>query len=226
MPTLNKYSDKSGYYIRARPSGTNAPITYQIESEGYSVIESYGLSDGEQISWSVIQSLRSLGLVYTDQSGVLGADEFEPDASQLDETKLDDAAARRLAEVIAENLDIDPEELGEILSILDIEPATFDFDQGDSQANIEFPTAKDPSSTPGFPVHDNIDVLDGETLFKSDDWWKAVIIAVGYKSPDVLVYLWRKDGQSWKRKQKYKVSSEDWEEEKQAIERLVSQTNG
>lgn len=225
MPTLNKYTNEPGYYVRARPSSTGAPITYQIESEGYSIIESYGLSDGEQISWSIIQSLRSLGLIYTDQSGVLDSDEFEPDPSQLKETALDDAAARRLAEVIAENLDIGVDQLRTILDILNIDPTTFDLGDQTSGSNSGFPTPRGHSPVPEFPVHDNIEVIDGETMFKTDDWWKAAVLATGYNSPDVLVYLWRKDGGSWKRKQKYKVAPDDWEAEKQTIDRLVSQVD-
>jgi hypothetical protein len=225
VPSLNKYANEPGYYIRALPSSVDAPITYQIESEGYSIIESYGLKDGEQISWSIIQSLKSLGLLYTDQSGVVGADEFEPDTSQLEETALDDDAARRLAEVIAENIDIDGEELLVILDILDIDSSTFDLPDTESSDTGGFPTPPGHSSTPEFPVHDNIDVLDGETIFKTDDWWKGVILAAGYNSSEILVYLWHKDGNSWKRKQKYKVKPEDWPDERDTIDRLVSRAD-
>lgn len=222
MPTLNQYTGRPGYYIRARPSSVEAPITYQIESEGYAVIDSFGLNHGDQIAWSIIQSLKSLGLLYTNESGVIGADEFKPDASQLEETALSDAEARRLATVIAENLDISNKKLRIILKILNIDPSTFDFPESSQDSNIGFPTPKGYSPTPNFPVHDNIDVLDGETIYKTDDWWKGVIVAAGYNGPDVLVYLWRRDGNSWKRKQKYRVAIKDWPEERSIINKVVS----
>jgi hypothetical protein len=225
VPTLNEYTNEPGYYIRARPSSVGSPITYQIEPEAYSIIDAYGVVDGEQISWSVIQSLRSLGLVYTDQSGVLGSDEFEPDAEQLEETALDEAAARRLAEVIRTNLDIDAETFRTILDILNLDPSTFEFEETSSGFDIDFPTPKDYTSVPDFPVHDNIEVIDGKTIFKTNDWWKGAILASGYNSPDVLVYLWQKNGQSWKRKQKYKVAPDDWADEREIIDELVAQSS-
>ena len=225
MPTLNKYASKSGYYIRARPSSVDSPITYQIESEGYSIIESYGLTDGEQVSWSIIKSLKSLGLLYTDESGVIGADEFEPDPSQLEETALDDDAARQLVKVIAANIDIDPESLKVILEILDIDASPSDFVDTNSGTSVGMPTPAGWSPTPDFPVHDSINVLDGETIFKSDDWWKGAILAAGYDGPDILVYLWHKDNHSWKRKQKYKVDSDDWPEERDTVDRLVERAD-
>lgn len=224
VPTLNSYADQPGYYIRARPSSVDAPITYQIESEGYSIIDSYGVLDGEQISWSIIQSLKSLGLLYTDESGVIGADEFEPDASQLEETALGDEDARQLAVVIAKNLDIDEEALRAILDILNIDPSTFNFPETISQSGSESPTLGGHSSTPDFPVHDNIDVLDGETIYKTSDWWKAAVLAAGYSDSEVLVYLWRKDSNLWKRKQKYKITPDDWAKERSIINGLIAKT--
>ena len=126
MPTIQEYTNDPGYFIRARPSNVESPITYQIESEGYAIIDSYGLSHKDQISWSVVQSLKSLGLLYTNKSGVIGSDEFEPDPDQLKETELGEEAALRLAKVISKNIDISPGELREILSILNIDPSLID----------------------------------------------------------------------------------------------------
>ena len=220
VPTLNEYADKPGYYIRARPSSVASPITYQIRSEGYAVIDSYRVSDGDQISWSVIKSLKSLGLLYTDETGVIGTDEFDPDPSQLEETTLDEDAARQLAEVIAETLDIDEKEMRVILGILNIDPSTFDLPG--SSTTSGFPTPPGHSTTPDFPVDDSINVIDGETIYKTDDWWKAAVLTSGYNQQEVMVYLWLNDGQSWKRKQKYKVKADDWTDERATIDRLLS----
>lgn len=223
MPTLNEYADDPGYFIRARPSSVKSPITYQIEPEGYCIIDSYGLSDQDQISWSFIQSLRSLGLLYTDQSGVIGSDEFEPDPKQLKKTKLGKQAAYRLAEVIYENLDINSEELKEILHILGIDPKKFKRSDDKNKNSSNSLTGKTTSTMAEFPVHDSIDVLSGETIYKTNDWWKAAILSNGYQGPEISVYLWQKNGTSWKRKQKYKVKSEkDWNKEKEIIDGLIS----
>jgi hypothetical protein len=224
VPTLNEYTSDPGYFVRARPSSVESPITYQIESDGYCVIDSYGLSDGDQISWSIIQSLKSLGLLYTNESGVLETDEFEPDPDQLKETALDDQEARRLAEIIYNNIEIGEDQLKDILSILDVDPQSIDYIEDKTVSGIDFPTPSDNSTMPQFPVHDQVDVLSGETIYKTNDWWKAAILSDGYQSTEILIYLWRKDGNSWKRSQKYKAKSEeDWENEKQTIDKLLSQ---
>lgn len=226
MPTLNEYTDEPGYFVRARPSSVEAPITYQIESDGYCIIDSYGLSDGNQISWSIIQSLKSLGLLYTNESGVLGTDEFEPDPDQLKETALDDQAAHRLAKVICNNIDINADQLENILYILEIDPQSFDYIDDKSVDETGSQTPPHTTTVPEFPVHDQIDVLSGETIYKTDDWWKAAILSDGYQNTEILVYLWRNDGNSWKRKQKYKVKSEDeWKKEKQIIDKLFSHSS-
>lgn len=223
MPTINEYSEEPGYYIRARPSNIESPITYQVEPEGYKIIESYGLSHGDQISWSIIQSLKSLGLLFTNESGIIGSDEFDPDPEQLKETELDDSAAFELAEIIQQNINISPEELSELLSILGIDPQSFKY-EGETDEKETTPSATlEKSNMPTFPVHEEISVLDGKTIFKTDEWWKAAIIAEGYHDPDILIYLWRNDGGSWKRKQKYKAKSPDkWENEKKIVDALVS----
>jgi hypothetical protein len=226
MPTIQEYTNDPGYFIRARPSSVESPITYQIEPEGYAIIDSYGLSHEDQISWSVIQSLKSLGLLYTNKSGVIGSDDFEPDPDQLKETELDEKAALRLAKVISENIDISSEKLREILSILNIDPSLIDDNNSILTTRRDFPTPQSNLNMPNFPVHDEIDVLNGETIYKTNDWWKAAILSDGYQGTEILIYLWHKDGSSWKRSQKYKVKSQDeWEKEKEIVDRLISGSN-
>lgn len=75
---------------------------------------------------------------------------------------------------------------------------------------------------PGFPVHDELEVQDGETIFKSDDWWKAVVFYEGYRGPEIAVYLWQRRDESWRRQQKYVIrSQDDWEQDKAVIEEFV-----
>lgn len=75
-----------------------------------------------------------------------------------------------------------------------------------------------------FPVHESIDVQDGETIFKSDDWWKAVVLYEGYRGMEISIYLWQNQDSDWRRQQKYVVrSKDDWEEDKEVIEEFVTE---
>lgn len=76
-----------------------------------------------------------------------------------------------------------------------------------------------------YPVDDTLDVVDGTTLFKDDDWWKAAVVFEGYYDDEELsLYLWRNEDGEWKRKQKYNVKSQDdWEDEKEVMDELVDE---
>lgn len=74
-----------------------------------------------------------------------------------------------------------------------------------------------------FPVHEDLDVQDGETVFKSDDWWKAVVLYEGYRGPEIGVYLWQHRNGDWRRQQKYVIrSQDDWAQDKAIIEEFVT----
>lgn len=75
-----------------------------------------------------------------------------------------------------------------------------------------------------FPVHEDLDVQDGETVFKSEDWWKAVVLYEGYRGPEIGVYLWQQQDGDWRRQQKYVIrSQDDWEQDKEIIDRYVEE---
>lgn len=76
-----------------------------------------------------------------------------------------------------------------------------------------------------YPVNEQIEVLSGETIYKNDGWWKAVIASESFGSEAVNVYLWKEnDDGDWLRKQKYKVSSEqEWEKTDSIINELVDE---
>jgi hypothetical protein len=75
-----------------------------------------------------------------------------------------------------------------------------------------------------FPVHEDLDVQKGETIFKSDDWWKAVILYDGYRGPEISVYLWQHRDGDCRRQQKYVIrSQDDWEQDKTVIEDFVAE---
>ena len=50
-----------------------------------------------------------------------------------------------------------------------------------------------------FPVHEELEVLDGKIIFKSSDWLKAVVLYKGFSGREIGIYLWKQTGDSWKR---------------------------
>lgn len=128
MPTINEYADKSGYYIRARPSDAGN-ITYQIKEGGYPVIDERDLTDGDEITWQTIQSLKAADFIYTEESGTLGTDDFAPDPSQLENTELSETEARDLFRRYKDDYELSRVTLKQIRSALglptfkeDVEP--------------------------------------------------------------------------------------------------------
>lgn len=92
--------------------------------------------------------------------------------------------------------------------------------------------ASDVGSSEGYPVSDALRVLDGETIYRTDDWWKA-FVSYQYEdrqdsdSIDRAVYLWHNDDGKWKRKQKYLVRSRDtWITDREYIEEFLSADSG
>ena len=73
-----------------------------------------------------------------------------------------------------------------------------------------------------FPVHESIEVLEGITIYKRKVWWNAVLYQRSYVGkPQVAVYLWRKRGDEWKRKNKFIVDKETWKQTKEAVDKLL-----
>lgn len=74
-------------------------------------------------------------------------------------------------------------------------------------------------SSQNFPVHDSLDVLDGATVYKTDEWWKAVVVYERY-GRRLGIYLWHRDSDKdrWVRKQKYVIRKpEDWGVDKELV---------
>ncbi|WP_302079988.1 hypothetical protein [Salinibaculum rarum] len=88
------------------------------------------------------------------------------------------------------------------------------------------------SDTGRYPVSDALRVVDGETIYRTDDWWKA-LVSYQYEdrqdsdSVNRAVYLWHNDDGEWKRKQKYLVRSRDtWITDREYIEEFLSTDSG
>lgn len=82
----------------------------------------------------------------------------------------------------------------------------------------------DPSSvTPEdtLPVSDYYEVAAGETVFRSDNWWKAIVKITkkgSYETEEVMIYLWQETDGDWRRRQKYTIKSEErWQEEAEVV---------
>jgi hypothetical protein len=126
MPIFNEYQNDPGYYIRAWTPNTGN-INYKIREEGYPIVEDYDLSHSDEISWDTIRSLKTMGLIYTEASGTIANDEFEPDPEQVDETTLSTEEAEELLEVILEHRDLTSDEIDKIFSILGIDSTSNEF---------------------------------------------------------------------------------------------------
>lgn len=78
-----------------------------------------------------------------------------------------------------------------------------------------------------FPVSDYYRVARGETVFQTDDWWKAIVTINqkgSYETQEVIVYLWQQVDGDWRRRQKYAIKDvDDWQEDKAAVDALLDE---
>lgn len=83
------------------------------------------------------------------------------------------------------------------------------------------------SESPSFPVDSSLTVLDGKTIYRTDEWHRAAVLYTTGQStsdeydPDIAIYLWHKRDGSWIRKQKYTINSVGgWEDDVSVLDRL------
>lgn len=80
--------------------------------------------------------------------------------------------------------------------------------------------------TTKFPVSDYYTVGDGQTVFKSDGWWKAIVTVTekgSYETHEVMVYVWQHQDDEWRRRQKYTIKRvSDWEDEQSIVNEHLS----
>jgi len=70
-----------------------------------------------------------------------------------------------------------------------------------------------------FPVSEKLKVVHGKTLYKTDQWWSAVVLLESFGRKQIAVYLWSKRDKKWKRRQKFVVKNkEEWDRLKEAVE--------
>lgn len=75
-----------------------------------------------------------------------------------------------------------------------------------------------------YPVHPDVTVHSGKTIYRTDDWWKAAVThSYGDSDPELAIYLWHRDD-DWSRKNKYHVkTAEAWHEDKDRIEQYLEE---
>lgn len=82
------------------------------------------------------------------------------------------------------------------------------------------------TETTAFPVSDYYTIGVGETVFQTDEWWKAIVNVTEkgtYETNEVMVYLWQERDGEWRRRQKYTIKSvSNWEEEREVIDEHLS----
>lgn len=80
------------------------------------------------------------------------------------------------------------------------------------------------------PVSDYYSVCRARTVFKSDDWWKAIVHVDGkggYETDEVVVYLWQRGDDGWRRQQKYAIKDPgEWRRERDLVSEFVDGTGG
>ena len=80
-----------------------------------------------------------------------------------------------------------------------------------------------------YPLSEVINVLEGETIYKTGKWWSAVVLGEQFGRRKVFLYLWCKDTatQKWKRKQKSTISSaKDFDKIVEAVRRFLPKIGG
>lgn len=74
------------------------------------------------------------------------------------------------------------------------------------------------------PVSEKLSVLKAETIYKTDKWWLATALIDAFGKKQIATYLWLNKDNIWKRKQKFVIrSKKEWQDVKEAIERMVQE---
>jgi hypothetical protein len=79
------------------------------------------------------------------------------------------------------------------------------------------------------PVSDYYTVGAGETIFRSNGWWKAILRIDekgSYETEEVMIYLWQQTEDGWRRRQKHTIKNEsDWEEERSTVDQILGNSD-
>jgi hypothetical protein len=77
------------------------------------------------------------------------------------------------------------------------------------------------------PISGFYKVIDHVTIFKTDQWWEAIVVFETQDKRQVGMYLWQKRDGTWKRKNKFSFRTiEEWNKIKAAVNQLVPKLSG
>jgi hypothetical protein len=72
------------------------------------------------------------------------------------------------------------------------------------------------------PISEFYKVIEYVTVFKSQKWWKAIVIFESQGKRTLGVYLWVNRNGAWKRKQKLNITGlDEWNKLKDYIDQLI-----
>ena len=170
MPTLNPYTNDPGYYIRAWTSDIGN-ITYKLKPQGWNIIDDWGeLDNGGEITWQQINALKSVGVIFTEDTGVIYPDneKFQPDPEQLESMELSDEEASAFLDAILSHCDLSAEQIADLCRMLGIEPPTEDTESrfGDATDIVESELA-DTVSAGEFPITETLPLSTAERMFET-----------------------------------------------------------
>ncbi len=76
------------------------------------------------------------------------------------------------------------------------------------------------------PISEFYKVIDYITLYKTENWWEAIVIFEIYGKRQMAMYLWQKRKDQWKRKNKFGIRTlDEWNRLKTAMDQLIPQLN-
>ena len=170
MPTLNPYANDPGYYIRAWTSDLGN-INYKLKPQGWNIINDWGeLTNGGEITWQQINALKSVGVVFTEDTGVIYPDDekFQPDPEQLDSMDLSDEEASAFLDAILTHCDLSAEQIADLCQMLGIDPPTDGPKSRFSDATdaVESELA-DAVSAGTFPITETLPLSTSERMFET-----------------------------------------------------------
>lgn len=75
------------------------------------------------------------------------------------------------------------------------------------------------------PVHDSLRVTASTDLYRTDEWWKAVVTYEfdgDSENSETAVYLWHRADDGWTRKNKYVVkTAEAWATDRRIVDEYI-----
>lgn len=170
MPTLNPYTNDPGYYIRAWTSDIGN-ITYKLKPQGWNIIDDWGeLDNGGEITWQQINALKSVGVIFTEDTGVIYPDDekFQPDPEQLDSMELSDEKAVTFLDAILSHCDLSAEQIVNLCQMLGIDPPTESTESRFSDAtNTVENELTEAVSAGAFPITESLPLSTAERLFET-----------------------------------------------------------